>query len=259
MAEAAGRRRAAARGRALIGLGAGDPQARPSGEGERSSTVSATSSERLSPTAKPSSRRARSRSPAFVAVSIRSISSSSGSRRSAVFLFGALPWTRAMPSMTVSTRRSLVAGRWPAWRWARAIAPARRRIVETSISSPSSAARCAGSSAGRPSSGRSSASIGSLSTVSIKFVSGIVARQFRGPSPSCQVAVRARIDSCISSRNPPFRSAVSRRATPTRECSRWSTLLATRLDIRCHGERARAISSSERALGCSFPLPRPEM
>lgn len=36
-----------------------------------------------------------------------------------------------MPSMTVSTEGSLVAGRWPCWRCARAIAAARRRIVET--------------------------------------------------------------------------------------------------------------------------------
>jgi hypothetical protein len=32
--------------------------------------------------------------------------------------------------MTVRTRGSEVAGRWPAWRWTRAIAAARRRIVE---------------------------------------------------------------------------------------------------------------------------------
>ena len=61
----------------------------------------------------------------------RSITSSSGSRSSAVFLFAAAPWTRAMPSMTVSTRGSEMAGTCPAWRWARAIAAARRRIVET--------------------------------------------------------------------------------------------------------------------------------
>ena len=46
-------------------------------------------------------------------------------------LCGAEPCTRAMPSITVSTLGSEVAGRWPAWRCARAIAAARRRIVET--------------------------------------------------------------------------------------------------------------------------------
>jgi hypothetical protein len=40
---------------------------------------------------------------------------------------------RAIRSNTVSTRGSDVAGKWSAWRYARSIAAARRRIVETAL------------------------------------------------------------------------------------------------------------------------------
>lgn len=105
-------------------------------------TAIATSSERRSPSANPTSSSARSRNPAFPEVSIRSTSSSSGSRSSAVFLFGAVPWTRAIPSSTVMTDGSAVGDAWPATRWARAIAAQRRLTVGTDRPASASAVRC---------------------------------------------------------------------------------------------------------------------
>ncbi len=79
---------------------------------------------------------------------MRSTISSSGSRSKAVFLFGAEPWTRAMPSRTVITAGSAVGEACPAIRCARAIAAQRRRIVDTDRPASASDVRCSATAVG---------------------------------------------------------------------------------------------------------------
>lgn len=115
----------------LVGLGRRQTNEQAVGVGERSSTKLATSSERRSPSANPSSRRARSRSPAVVSIPILATMSSIGSRSSATFFFGAERCVRVMPSSTMLTRLSQSGLGWSSSRCARAIAAMCRRIVMT--------------------------------------------------------------------------------------------------------------------------------
>ena len=108
----------------------------------RSSTSRATSSERRKAAAKPSSSRARSRRPAIVSVSIRSIIRASASSSSACALrCGPTPRVRRIPARTAAIAGDSHGLGCPWARCAAAIAAARLVIVTGCRSRSASAAR----------------------------------------------------------------------------------------------------------------------
>ena len=122
----------------------------------RSSTSSATSSERLRAAANPSSSSARSRRPASVAMSIGSSSRASGSSSSGWALrSGRTPRSRRMPARTAATAAESHGLGSSCARCAAAIAAARLPIVTGRNSRSASAARNAATVSGAAGIGRS--------------------------------------------------------------------------------------------------------